>query len=310
MKILILGASGMIGHALTKYFALCPEYQVIATLRDTSKMPLLSGLISKVQFLHDIHWTPENITFLASKNHLLKFDAYHPTMRSCASVIRSIVDVQPDVVINASGIIKHNSQGENASQVIALNTLLPHVLSRLTAQIGARLVQLSTDCVFSGSKGQYTESDVADAQELYGRSKFLGEIHHQKHVLTLRTSFIGHELSSSQNLLEWFLSQTDEAQGYRKAIYSGLATVELARIIHEHVLPNADLNGLYHLSGESINKYDLICQIAECYGKKISIKATDEPIIDRSLDATKFRLKTGFIPTAWPEMIRAMHVFG
>lgn len=309
MKILILGATGMIGHTLLRYFHTSTEHSVAGTVRDASALSLLSTRLSGAHVLSGVAFLPEDVAKLSSTPDFAQLASSGNLDDRCARVVRSLLAFQPDVVINAIGIIKHHGDGDDAVQLTAMNTVLPHVLSRLTQQVGARLIQLSTDCVFSGRRGNYSESDEADAAELYGRSKFLGEIQGQKHVLTLRTSFIGHELTGAKNLLEWFLSQKEQTQGYRQAIYSGLATVELARVIHEYVLPRPDLYGLYHVSAEPINKYNLIQAIADQYGKEIKIKAVDEPVIDRSLNSGKFRQTTHYVPKSWSEMLRDMHAF-
>jgi dTDP-4-dehydrorhamnose reductase len=171
---------------------------------------------------------------------------------------------------------------------------------------GARLIHISTDCVFSGSRGMYREDDFSDAYDLYGKSKYIGEVRDDAHAITLRTSIIGHELDSKVALVDWFLSQQGSAKGYRRAMFSGLPTVELARIIRDFVLPRPELRGLYHVAAEPIAKYDLLSLIAEQYGKQIEIKGDDAVIIDRSLDSTRFTLATGYRAPEWPALIALM----
>jgi dTDP-4-dehydrorhamnose reductase len=170
-------------------------------------------------------------------------------------------------------------------------------------------VHISTDCVFSGAKGMYVESDFPDADDLYGRSKYLGEVDYP-HAVTLRTSIIGHELDGARSLLCWFLAQGGSVRGFTKAVFSGLPTVELARVVRDFVLPHPELHGLYHVSAAPINKYDLLKLVAQAYGKSIEITPHDQLVIDRSLDSTRFKAATGYAPPSWPELVRTMHAFG
>ena len=152
----------------------------------------------------------------------------------------------------------------------------------------------------------YTEDDVPNAEDLYGRTKLLGEVSYS-HCVTLRTSIIGHELKGRYGLIEWFLGQTGRVRGYRKAIYSGFPTIELARIISDHVLPDRELSGVYHVSSAPISKYDLLKMVAERYGKQIEIAPDEDFAIDRSLNSDRFRSRTGYSPPPWPELIDRMH---
>jgi dTDP-4-dehydrorhamnose reductase len=170
------------------------------------------------------------------------------------------------------------------------------------------LIHVSTDCVFSGSRGNYRESDTSDATDLYGKSKFIGEVSYP-HTITLRTSIIGHELTGNHSLIGWFLAQSGPVKGYTKAIFSGLPTVELARVVRDHVLPNRDLSGLYHVAAEPIDKFDLLNIVAKAYGKDIAIEPDDRVSIDRSLNAERFRAATGYVAPAWPDLIARMRDF-
>ena len=149
-------------------------------------------------------------------------------------------------------------------QAIPINSLLPHRLARLCELSGARLVHISTDCIFAGDKGGYLETDPSDAIDLYGRSKFLGEVSYRNSV-TLRTSIIGHELQSSHGLINWFLAQDKQCKGFSQAIFSGLPTVVLAGIIRDVVIPNEDLFGVYHVASQPISKYNLLKLVADVY---------------------------------------------
>ena len=189
---------------------------------------------------------------------------------------------------------------------LAINSLLPHRLSNYCAMVGARLIHFSTDCVYSGATGQYVETDHADAHDLYGRTKYLGEVDYAN-AITLRTSIIGHELTSAHSLIDWFLSQTSEVKGFRRAIFSGLPTTEVARVLRDFVIPNSRLRGLYHLSVDPISKFDLLQLVANAYDKAIKIIPDDEVVIDRSLNSRKFRNATGFVPKPWAQLVEEMH---
>jgi dTDP-4-dehydrorhamnose reductase len=215
-------------------------------------------------------------------------------------------EVRPDVVVNCIGLVKQLAQGRDPLQALPINSLLPHRLARLCALVGARLIHVSTDCVFSGRKGGYRESDPSDAEDFYGKSKFLGEVAYPN-TITLRTSIIGHELQSAHGLIDWFLAQQRECSGYRRAIFSGVPTVILARIIRDVVIPLPELYGVYHVAAHPISKYELLRLVAEAYGKQIEIVPDDQVAIDRSLNAERFFAATGYAPSDWPELIRSMH---
>jgi dTDP-4-dehydrorhamnose reductase len=229
-------------------------------------------------------------------------------VESLDSLTRMFATLQPDIVINCIGIVKQLADANDPLIALPINALLPHRLARLAQIAGARLVHISTDCVFSGEKGNYVEADLPDAYDLYGRSKLLGEVDYPN-AITLRTSIIGHELTGNRSLIDWFLSQTGEVDGYKYAIFSGLPTVEIARIIHVHVIPNPDLHGLYHVSAAPINKFNLLSFVAKEYCKEIEIRENNDFVIDRSLNSDRFRSATGFKPESWPELIHRMHEF-
>ena len=213
--------------------------------------------------------------------------------------------VRPDVILNCIGIIKQLKEAESPSITIAVNALFPHLLSELCREMGIRLVHVSTDCVFSGREGKYTEDSQPDAYDLYGRTKLLGEVT-EKNSITLRTSMIGREIEKTVGLIEWFLSQKGKkVQGYRQAIFSGFTTKVLAGIIRDVILQYPDLSGLYHVSSEPINKFDLLCLVKNTMGLAVEIEAYDDFFCDRSLNSDKFRSLTGFAPS-WPEMIEGL----
>lgn len=282
-NVLVLGASGMLGNAVLRIMADSPGYQVTGTVRSVRSVAL---------FPRDLQ---RNI---AIGTDVENFD----------SVVSLFAKVRPEVVINCIGLVKQLSEADDPLVALPINALFPHRLARLCAATGARLVHLSTDCVFSGSRGMYLETDVSDAKDLYGRSKYLGEVDYPN-AITLRTSIIGHELDGARSLIGWFLSQNGPVKGYRRAIFSGLPTVVVARVIRDYVIPRPDLHGLFHLSAEAINKYDLLKLVASIYDKKIDIVADEQLAIDRSLDSSRFRNETGFQPASWPELIKDMYDF-
>lgn len=284
IRVLVLGASGMLGNTVLRLFAQSPKYQVFGSVRSSAALRLLPS---------DLH-----------QNVITDID-----VENIDSLTRLFADVHPNVVINCIGLVKQLAEADDSLVAIPINALLPHRLARLCDVAGARLVHIGTDCVFSGVKGMYSEEDASDAKDLYGRSKYLGEVD-SPHAITLRTSIIGHELEGARSLLGWFLAQTGSVKGYKRAIFSGLPTVEIARVIRDHVIPHPELHGLYHVSAEPINKFDLLTLVAKIYGKSSDIYVDNQVVIDRSLDSTRFRQATGFVPKAWPELIRSMRDFG
>jgi dTDP-4-dehydrorhamnose reductase len=283
MRVLVLGASGMLGNAMARILASDPKLRVAATVRRSAALR---------------HFDQPLIDHISAGVDVENTDA----------LIRVFVDEQPDVVVNCVGLVKQLAEVGDPLVAVPLNTLLPHRLARLCAVRGARLIHISTDCVFSGKQGLYKETDSPDAYDLYGRSKFLGEVSYPN-AITLRTSIIGRELEGCRSLIGWFLAQPGPVKGFRKAIFSGLPTVELATVVRDYVLPRPDLTGLYHVAADPINKCDLLHLVADAYGKRVTIEPSDDVVIDRSLDATKFNTATGYAPPKWPELVRRMHAF-
>ena len=281
--ILVLGASGMLGNAVLRYFATRTEHEVVGIVRSAGSARLLPESVQdKIALGGDV----DDVDALVRM-----FDRHRPT-----------------VVVNCVGLVKQLGDAKDPLAAIPVNAVLPHRLARLCALAGARLVHLSTDCVFTGNKGMYREGDLPDAQDVYGRTKLLGEVDYP-HALTLRTSIIGHELASHHSLVCWFLSQHGPVRGYSQAIFSGLPTVEIARVIDEYVLDRPELRGLYHLSAEPIDKFSLLQLVAKTYGKETGITEDRALVIDRSLDSTRFRNATGYRPEPWPDLVRRMHEF-
>ena len=217
-----------------------------------------------------------------------------------SSVIR---DLKPDALINAAGIVKQLPSAHNVIETLSINSILPHRLAELSANLGFRLISISTDCVFSGSKGNYSEADVADAPDLYGKSKHLGEVT-DRNCFTLRTSIIGRELETRHGLLEWFLeNRNGTVKGYSKAIFSGFPTVVFSGIIRDILIDHPNLAGLYHVSSEGISKLELLQLINRRFEANVEIESDGEVRIERSLNSDRFGKETGFEPLAWPEMI-------
>jgi len=228
---------------------------------------------------------------------------------NCDALARAFATVHPQLVINCVGVIKQLQSAKDPLTTIPINSLLPHRVALLCETVGARMIHVSTDCVFTGRKGDYLESDAPDADDLYGRSKLLGEIDYP-HAITLRTSIIGEELGGGANgLVGWFLAQSGQVKGYRKAVFSGLPTVVLARIMRDVVAPREDLRGLYHVSAEAIDKFTLLELVKQVYGKSIEITPDDALVIDRSLNSDRFRKATSYTPPSWPTLIKEMHAF-
>lgn len=282
-RVLVLGASGMLGNAVLRSFSESEEFTVIGTTRSTSAISNLPGNLQHLV-----------VTGVDVDNN--------------DSLIDAFVKYTPDVVINCVGLVKQLAAADDPLTAIPINSLLPHRLAKLCQVGGARFIHISTDCVFSGFKGMYVESDVPDAQDLYGRSKLLGEVDYPNSV-TLRTSIIGHELAGARSLVGWFLAQTGSIKGFNRAFFSGLPTVELARVIRDFVIPNSNIRGLYHVSAGRINKYDLLKLIASVYEKAIEIAPDDKLVIDRSLNGDRFREATGYIAPEWPALIKTMHSY-
>jgi len=232
--------------------------------------------------------------------------AFNIDVTNFDDLIKIFYTIKPSVVINCIGLTKHKEDPNNVIETIQLNSLFPHQLYQLCNLFDARLIHISTDCVFSGKKGMYRENDQTDAIDIYGKSKALGELINNNSV-TLRTSTIGHEINSNYGLLNWFLSQEGSCKGFSKAIFSGLPTVVFAEIVHDYVLDNKSLTGLYHVAASPINKYDLLMLISKIYKKNINIELDGSFLMDRSLDYSKFHLATGYKAPNWEFLIKTMH---
>ncbi|MEZ9938116.1 dTDP-4-dehydrorhamnose reductase family protein [Vibrio breoganii] len=280
MKVLVIGATGMLGYSIFSNLSELSNLDVFGTVR--SVCGLESFFLSKDKLISDVD------------------------VKDFATLEKAVLGVKPDVVINCIGLIKQHDVSKQHAEAIEINALLPHKIAQLCDSIQARLVHFSTDCVFDGKVGNYSESDLPTATDLYGKSKCLGEVGYGKHV-TLRTSIIGHELKSSVSLIDWFLSQEGSVKGFSRAVFSGLPTAYVAKVLADYVLPNSSLSGLYQLSVDPIDKFSLISKVADVYSKQIEIEKFEDFVMDRSLNSTKFREETGFVAPCWDELVAFMH---
>lgn len=280
MRILILGGDGMLGHRLLMH--LQRNHDVRATLRRDLSAYERYGL-----------FTPDN-------------SYAEVEVRDQGRLLETFADFHPEVVVNAVGIVKQRGAAKEAIPSLEINALLPHRLALLCRAVGARLVHMSTDCVFSGREGNYTEEDIPDPLDLYGRTKLLGEVA-EAGCVTLRTSIIGLELSRKTGLIEWFLAQRGKIRGYTKAIYTGFTTAEMSRVIERVLVEHPRLSGVWQVASEPINKYDLLVRFSEVLGRDgIDIVPEDTVRIDRSLSSVAFEEATGYHAPDWNEMLKEL----
>ena len=275
-RILVVGASGMLGHEAIRVLA--PDFEVWGACRNPANLPDLGVPTERL------------LGGLDATDHAGAYDL--------------VARVKPDLVLNAVGIVKQRADAKAAIPSIAVNSLWPHVLAEACAEEGARMVHVSTDCVFSGSRGMYAETDVPDAFDLYGRSKLLGEVTDRENAVTLRTSIIGWQYGQPTGLAGWFAAHRNEPlRGFTKAVFSGLTTHALTDVIRDVVLPDPALTGLYHVSVDPIDKYTLLARLAGFLGWDVDITPSDDVVIDRSLDSTRFRERTGWTPPTWDALL-------
>ena len=281
MKVLILGGSGMLGH---KLWQVCrSRFETWVTLRRGFDDYLRLGM-----------FVPERAIDNVSAE---RFDG----------VVRAVDGARPSVVVNCIGIVKQAEAATDAVASIEMNSLFPHRLAQLCRARGIRLIHVSTDCVFSGRKGSYGEDDSSDAEDLYGRTKLLGEVCDEG-CLTIRTSMIGRELETSHGLIEWFLGQEGKTvSGYRRAVFSGFTTNALAGIIARIIAEHPRLQGVWHVASEPISKFDLLEMVKQVYGLSIVIQPDNAVVVDRSLNGERFRKATGFVAASWHDMIEQMY---
>jgi dTDP-4-dehydrorhamnose reductase len=276
MRILILGGTGMLGHSLWRQWN--SQHDVWVTSRSPFARWESLGLYRRDRFLGGVE------------------------VASPDALVRAVAATRPEAIVNCVGIIKQVKEAHDPMLSLTINSMLPHRVGELAAAAGARMVHVSTDCVFSGRDGDYTEASISDAEDLYGRSKFLGEVD-QPNAVTLRTSIIGRELETRSGLVEWFLSTHGRVGGYTKAIYTGFTTLELGRVIHDVLTNHPELRGVWQVSSEKITKYDLLGLMKTAFHHEVRIEPDDSVRIDRSLDSSRFRSATGYLPPSWPAMI-------
>lgn len=279
MRALILGAAGMLGHKL--WLTLRERGQTFATVRRAASDYASLDLFEPRRLIDCCDAAAD------------------------ADLDRAFRRARPDIVYNCVGIVKQRNEARSAIQSITVNALLPHRLAARCAASGARLVQISTDCVFSGRRGMYTEDDPPDAIDLYGRSKLLGEV--ESGALTIRTSMVGRELATAHGLVEWFMAQRGGAvRGFTRAVFSGFSTLELARVLADVPERFSALGGLWHVSADPISKCDLLALLNDAFRLGTRIEPDSSFECDRSLDSSRFRRLTGYAPPSWPSMVDEM----
>jgi dTDP-4-dehydrorhamnose reductase len=280
MRILVVGGSGMLGHKLVQRWQ--DDFDVWTTLRGKFADYERFGIFQSEKTIDSL------------------------SVLDTSALAKAVQRIRPEVIFNAVGIVKQVPSARNTVDTLLINSVLPHQLAEIAARSNARFIQISTDCVFEGTRGNYTEDDRPDATDLYGKSKNLGEVI-DDNCLTLRTSIIGRELTTSHGLVEWVLSNRGKTvKGFSNAIFSGFPTVVLADIISDLVVDHPNLSGLYHVSSEPINKLDLLTLIKKNYELDIEIEPFADFRIDRSLNSSRFREVTNFQPSPWSEMIELM----
>jgi dTDP-4-dehydrorhamnose reductase len=278
-RILVLGAGGMLGHMAVR--VLGETFEVFGTTRgDKNSLPMLAKFLTKEQWLTGID--------VLNDQQLEEVFAL----------------VKPDAVINCVGLIKQKMDSGSYIQSIEINALLPHKLYELSNKHGAKLIQISTDCVFTCDEGINNQSDTPNAADLYGRTKYLGEVNYGS-ALTLRTSIVGRQISGQESFFEWILGQKGNvASGYRNAIYTGLTTFALSRVISEILSSNFSLSGLWQVASQPISKFELMTKLNETLALNIDIQENIDFQCDRRLDGTPFLLETRIHVPSWDEMVQ------
>lgn len=286
-KVVVLGATGMLGHKIFQRLRVAFPGTVAIMRKRVDGPPF------------------NDIELLQGRDVLTGIDVTDCDT-DCDVLGAALSEIRPDYLINCIGIIKQRTDAHEAIPSITINALLPHRLAELAATWHGRLIHFSTDCVFSGARGSYTEEDESDAQDLYGRSKFLGEAS-GPNALTLRTSMIGRELEGHRSLLDWLHSQAGKTiQGYRRVIYSGVTTNHLADVVADIIRNHSDLNGLYQVASCPISKYDLLCLLRDAYRLNVQITPNNTELSDRSMSGEKLYRAIGYRAPSWPELIHQL----
>jgi len=282
-RVLVLGVNGLIGH--TMYRKLKQEgFEVFGTMRR-----------AKIEFMQ--------YDFLQADTIIDGLD-----VQEISNVSEVILQIQPSVVVNCIGITRRKDEISNSIQAIKINALLPHQIAKICQDMSIRMIHLSTDCVFSGDFGLYTEDSIPDASDMYGRTKAMGEVLDNPNCLTLRSSFLGTEISDRTELLEWLLSQKGRTiKGYTKAIYSGVSTVYLSSVITEILRHYPQLSGLYQIAPDTpISKYDLLCIAKNAFNIDVEIVENDSFVSDKSLSGARLKKVMNYRVPSWHDMLQEL----
>jgi dTDP-4-dehydrorhamnose reductase len=283
MRVLVFGANGMLGRALFRALSADPAIETQGVVRSLSTASALEGLRPSAR-----------ATLLEARS-----------MSDDAGLSAHLQAFRPAAIVNCIGWRGQPKTEAEAAEMTAVNTHWPHRLARMAEGVGARLIHFSSDGVFSGRRGQYRESDAPDPTDDYGRSKLLGEPS-GAHCTVLRTSLIGHAYQGSSQLVDWLLRQKGTVTGYQRSIFSGMPVTEAARIVHEILLERSDISGVLHVAAAPVSKFELLTMIATRYGLEIEVRPAAEPVLDRSLDASRFESLCGYATPGWPELIEHM----
>jgi dTDP-4-dehydrorhamnose reductase len=279
MRVAVFGAGGMLGRAILRHLRHKDGVRVFGYARTTgtARAPTAEPAAHAEMFAL-------------------------PSLTSVSALQEQLARSKPEAIINCIGRRGRPSTNDAVADMVLANSRWPHQIAALAASVDARLIHFSTDGVFSGNKGGYQESDIPDAEDHYGRSKLLGEPE-GKHCLTIRTSMIGHDHAESDQLVDWFLRQSGEIRGYENVVFSGLTTVEIAKVLGDILLPRSDMSGVWHLASHPISKYALLAQLAAQYQAAVELKPWPAPVSNRSLDGSRFNAATGYTPPTWPNLI-------
>lgn len=276
--IAVIGAAGLLGHVVVETL-LGGVDEVTGTLRRPRA---------------DVEWWPP---FCEENDRLRLIDGVDAT--DWPQLARVLDEIQPDTIVNCAGVTPRRREASDPAEVIGVNSLLPHQLARWGAAAGSRLITISTDCVFGHEPGGFTEDDTPTATDLYGLSKALGEVDNGD-TITIRTSFIGRELVSNTELLEWFLSNAGRTvEGYGDVWYSGVPVATVAAAVLRLATTHRELTGLYHLAAEPISKLDLLRVANEAFDSGVTILPDTTTTSHRTLDGTRLREVLPVEPVDW-----------
>jgi dTDP-4-dehydrorhamnose reductase len=280
VKILVFGGEGMLGHKM---------FQALLSRYPDTACTVVGSLCEPFY---------RKIDLFRQGRVIEKVDAM-----DLSSISQNLRELRPRFLVNCIGVIKQREEAKAAIPSITLNSLLPHKLAEIAREWSGRVIHFSTDCVFSGKRGRYTEVDPSDAEDLYGKSKYLGEVA-SENALTLRTSIIGRELAHFRSLLEWFLGQKGKTiRGFKRVIYSGVTTNYLAELVGTLVADHPSLSGLYQVTSPSISKYDLLCMLRDAYKLDVGIVPDEQEVSDRSMVGERFLRATGYKYPKWPDLV-------